>query len=60
MLALIGKGLGDWRIWVFVAQEVPGSSPVIVLLLPGEKHLAFMQHSLGGVVREGWQIVNVS
>ena len=38
----------------FVALEVPGSSPVIVLLLPGEKHLAFMQHTMGGVsVRDG-------
>lgn len=57
---LLGKVGGLEDVGVCVALEVPGSSPVIVLLLPGEKHLAFMQHTMGGVVREGWEIINVS
>ena len=57
---LLGKGWGLEDVGVCVVLEVPGSSPLIVVLLPGEKHLAFMQHTMGGVVREGWEIVNVS
>lgn len=57
---LLGEGWGLEDVGVCVALEVPGSSLVIVLLLPGEKHLAFMQHTMGEVVREGWEIVNVS
>lgn len=56
-MALIAEGLEIQRMWVSVLPWSCHRAPqaVIVFLHPGEKHLAFMQHTMGGV-REGWEV----